>query len=134
MPNRALPRRQNMRDASHTEDVLLWDCREFWSEREDSNLRPPAPEAGALPDCATLRPCGGVTPSRRTLQEGAAHQFGAAVVLLRPRMNKPAAMIMPMPTIIVGVIASLNKSQPRMAAQMICEYCIGATMIAGALR
>ena len=26
-----------------------------WSEREDSNLRPPAPEAGALPDCATLR-------------------------------------------------------------------------------
>ena len=29
--------------------------REIWSEREDSNLRPPAPEAGALPDCATLR-------------------------------------------------------------------------------
>ena len=28
----------------------------YWSEREDSNLRPPAPEAGALPDCATLRP------------------------------------------------------------------------------
>jgi hypothetical protein len=27
-----------------------------WSEREDSNLRPPAPEAGALPGCATLRP------------------------------------------------------------------------------
>ena len=26
-----------------------------WSEREDSNLRPPAPEAGALPGCATLR-------------------------------------------------------------------------------
>ena len=32
----------------------------FWSEREDSNLRPPRPERGALPDCATLRhwPCG----------------------------------------------------------------------------
>ena len=27
-----------------------------WSEREDLNLRPPAPEAGALPGCATLRP------------------------------------------------------------------------------
>ncbi len=26
-----------------------------WSGREDSNLRPPAPEAGALPDCATPR-------------------------------------------------------------------------------
>lgn len=27
-----------------------------WSEWQDSNLRPPAPEAGALPGCATLRP------------------------------------------------------------------------------
>ena len=26
-----------------------------WSEWQDSNLRPPAPEAGALPGCATLR-------------------------------------------------------------------------------
>ena len=26
-----------------------------WSERKDSNLRPPAPKAGALPGCATLR-------------------------------------------------------------------------------
>ena len=34
----------------------------YWSEREDSNLRPPAPEAGALPDCATLRPLGGGYP------------------------------------------------------------------------
>lgn len=32
------------------------DNGEKWSEREDSNLRPPAPEAGALPGCATLRP------------------------------------------------------------------------------
>ena len=28
---------------------------EKWSGREDSNLRPPAPEAGALPGCATPR-------------------------------------------------------------------------------
>ncbi len=28
---------------------------EEWSGREDSNLRPPAPEAGALPGCATPR-------------------------------------------------------------------------------
>ena len=28
-------------------------CR--WSGREDLNLRPPAPKAGALPDCATPR-------------------------------------------------------------------------------
>ena len=26
-----------------------------WSGREDLNLRPPTPHAGALPDCATPR-------------------------------------------------------------------------------
>ena len=26
-----------------------------WSERHDSNMRHPAPKAGALPSCATLR-------------------------------------------------------------------------------
>ena len=27
----------------------------LWSGRKDSNLRPPAPKAGALPDCAMPR-------------------------------------------------------------------------------
>src|SRR5262249_16081917 len=27
-----------------------------WSERQDLNLRPPDPQSGALPGCATLRP------------------------------------------------------------------------------
>src|SRR5688500_8284714 len=31
------------------------DASRHWSGREDSNLRPPAPKAGALPDCATPR-------------------------------------------------------------------------------
>jgi hypothetical protein len=30
-----------------------------WSEWQDLNLRPPRPERGALPDCATLRQCRG---------------------------------------------------------------------------
>jgi hypothetical protein len=30
-------------------------CQETWSEWQDLNLRPPRPERGALPDCATLR-------------------------------------------------------------------------------
>ena len=42
----------------------------FWSEREDSNLRPPAPEAGALPDCATLRPWAGGYPVSPALARG----------------------------------------------------------------
>src|SRR5580658_240307 len=29
-----------------------------WSERRDSNPRPPVPQTDALPDCATLRPWG----------------------------------------------------------------------------
>jgi hypothetical protein len=33
---------------------------EEWSGREDSNLRPPGPEPGALPDCATPRMCAAV--------------------------------------------------------------------------
>lgn len=40
-----------------------------WSEREDSNLRPPAPEAGALPGCATLRPWSATSPSAARMQE-----------------------------------------------------------------
>src|SRR6187200_3067529 len=28
---------------------------DIWSEWQDLNLRPPRPERGALPDCATLR-------------------------------------------------------------------------------
>ena len=35
-----------------------------WSGREDSNLRPPAPHAGALPGCATPRDNGGWNRSR----------------------------------------------------------------------
>ena len=34
-----------------------------WSGREDSNLRPPAPHAGALPDCATPRSIGKTVPA-----------------------------------------------------------------------
>lgn len=37
-------------------DVLLSSRCFDWSGREDLNLRPPAPHAGALPGCATLRP------------------------------------------------------------------------------
>jgi hypothetical protein len=33
----------------------LWRCAEKWSERRDSNSRPSAPKADALPGCATLR-------------------------------------------------------------------------------
>ena len=32
----------------------------YWSEWQDLNLRPPRPERGALPDCATLRLAPGI--------------------------------------------------------------------------
>ena len=34
-----------------------------WSEWQDLNLRPPRPERGALPDCATLRLMAGLITS-----------------------------------------------------------------------
>ena len=37
-------------EADYREDLVIW------SGREDSNLRPPEPHSGALPDCATPRP------------------------------------------------------------------------------
>src|SRR5438105_14649539 len=39
-----------------------------WSGRKDSNLRPPAPHAGALPGCATPRPNPKLYPQASALQ------------------------------------------------------------------
>ena len=55
-----------------------------WSEREDSNLRPPAPEAGALPGCATLRPWRRGYRVSRPLARGIG-RCGSAVLMARPR-------------------------------------------------
>ena len=46
----------NTRGSALVSKILNFRDIFYWSEREDSNLRPPAPEAGALPGCATLRP------------------------------------------------------------------------------
>jgi hypothetical protein len=40
-----------------------------WSGREDSNLRPPGPEPGALPDCATPRTLSGLIGADNGLRE-----------------------------------------------------------------
>ena len=43
---------------NHVAHETVFECPatfEEWSGREDSNLRPPGPEPGALPDCATPR-------------------------------------------------------------------------------
>ncbi len=36
--------------------------KEEWSEQQDSNLRPSAPKADALPGCAMLRHISGLAP------------------------------------------------------------------------
>jgi hypothetical protein len=43
---------------------------ENWSGREDLNLRPPAPKAGALPGCATPRLENDITDSKPVLLIG----------------------------------------------------------------
>ena len=50
---------------------------EIWSERLDSNQRPPAPKAGALPNCATLR-CGSYRRKRQAWQAERQWAQGAA--------------------------------------------------------
>jgi len=36
-------------------EQLFLGLLKYWSGRQDLNLRPPAPKAGALPSCATSR-------------------------------------------------------------------------------
>jgi hypothetical protein len=48
---RSLARPDPTRTASANNSI----CREFRSGRQDLNLRPPGPQPGALPDCATPR-------------------------------------------------------------------------------
>ena len=44
----------------------FWSSVKCWSEWQDLNLRPPRPERGALPDCATLRlVCGLITTPKQ---------------------------------------------------------------------
>src|SRR5215469_14434068 len=60
--NEALIRRQSVPITVPVDRDHLGASREvpifrgfLWSEWQDLNLRPPRPERGALPDCATLR-------------------------------------------------------------------------------
>ena len=46
---------------------------EKWSGREDSNLRPPGPEPGALPDCATPRMCVAMMSMKGMFRKAQAH-------------------------------------------------------------
>ena len=41
--------------AYETPEIPLLQSAIDWSEYKDSNLGPPGPKPGALPDCATLR-------------------------------------------------------------------------------
>ena len=70
-----------------------------WSGRADSNRRPPAPKAGALPGCATSRACGGVyrrpdrpsarrwAPARRPSPGGPVQERGRAAPNCLPLMD-----------------------------------------------
>ena len=51
----AQSRQRNSESDGAPIDELFWNQQEVWSGRGDSNARPPAPKAGALPGCATPR-------------------------------------------------------------------------------
>src|SRR5262249_34998106 len=62
-----LIRRHNCRpcaEAQFDRNTNSLNCERInWSEWQDLNLRPPRPERGALPDCATLRLANGRSPN-----------------------------------------------------------------------
>jgi hypothetical protein len=60
-----------------------------WSERRDSNPRPPVPQTDALPGCATLRPRGCVVyqPRRLTAMRLLAWRNRQAGVFVRVRQH-----------------------------------------------
>ncbi len=63
----------NWREDPPTEETppgATGGARSEWSGREDSNLRPPAPEAGALPGCATPRRRPALSHAGRPRQTG----------------------------------------------------------------
>ena len=60
-----------------------------WSERRDSNSRPLAPEASALPGCATLRPTVPGGQARRRLEMPLGDRLIAAAAAAR-KASRPA--------------------------------------------
>src|SRR3982751_2719238 len=63
-----------------------------WSEWQDLNLRPPRPERGALPDCATLRlKAGLITVPLQTRKHGASMTAKPATRMLEPTAEMIAA-------------------------------------------
>ncbi|CDH46834.1 hypothetical protein BN874_610045 [Candidatus Contendobacter odensis Run_B_J11] len=66
---------------------------ENWSGREDLNLRPPAPHAGALPGCATPRVVAVWLPRRRVMliqSAGLAKRFRRVATAVHPQSHPPA--------------------------------------------
>ncbi len=66
-------------------------CEAEWSEWQDLNLRPPRPERGALPDCATLR---NRLPSGEALYSGALPAL-QGMAALRSRKTHPRRGLKP---------------------------------------
>ena len=54
-PHKGLRPRLPFQSVGETVGLGLSGSVKYWSEWQDLNLRPPRPERGALPDCATLR-------------------------------------------------------------------------------
>lgn len=85
-----LRRDSNPRHRPHERRVLATELRSVTSSsgRKDSNLRPPAPQAGALPGCATSRGCELTADAVRRSRAGRSSWRGRARTCDR-RTNNP---------------------------------------------
>src|SRR5215475_14219489 len=71
--------------------LCVW---KIWSEWQDLNLRPPRPERGALPDCATLRlKAGLITPTslKASLREAMTAEPGTRILKADQKSIETAA-------------------------------------------
>ena len=72
---RAFTRHRKTRSCGVTCGELESKLAKYWSEWQDLNLRPPRPERGALPDCASLRQATAIIRSASGLQAPAVSRY-----------------------------------------------------------
>src|SRR5215475_13263810 len=76
-------RRAGRESVGETVGLNVFGRAKCWSEWQDLNLRPPRPERGALPDCATLRlKAGLITPAslKASLREAMTAEPGTRIL------------------------------------------------------
>ena len=135
-----LPRRQHHsaspEQARRAQKTRAWcqpSPRVVWSGRQDSNLRPPQPHCGALPDCATPGSPPEYEGSTGLSTESRRAEHGRRMLLLRPALDRAVRRFgsRPMPILKSRVVAPVATRTPTRAP---CANAAGASSRVAGLR